>query len=238
MGLGDWIIASAQVKQANEQSGLKVRLGDGKRFFYEPEIFDGNPRLAGDDEPCVWVPNFPGHRPYIRGSVNGRLLFNDNYRVSPGELFVDATVPVGEYIVVEPGVNSKYKHTINKAWPYWDELLSHDLPWLQLGPDDTEPKTRLVKTNTFREALRILKGAKAFVGTDGALHHAAAALGIPAVVIWTGFSSPRHLGYDSHINLHDGSEPCGTFKGPCPHCARKAAAISPEEVLAAVRSFL
>ncbi len=82
----------------------------------------------------------------------------------------------------------------------------------------TEKKTKWVETPTFRNALAILSKAKLFVGTDGGLHHAAAALGIPSVVIWTGFSSPRHLGYDTHRNIHDGSEPCGTFNSVCKHC--------------------
>ena len=91
---------------------------------------------------------------------------------------------------------------------HWDELLKHDLPWIQLGDVTTDKKTKWVETPTFRNALAILSKAKLFVGTDGGLHHAAAALGIPSVVIWTGFTSSRHLGYDTHRNIHDGSEPC------------------------------
>ncbi len=68
------------------------------------------------------------------------------------------------------------------------------------------------------------------------LHHAAAALGIPSVVIWTGFSSPRHLGYDTHRNIHDGSEPCGTYSGVCKHCLLKAKQITVEQVLDAVNT--
>ena len=97
-----------------------------------------------------------------------------------------------------------------------------------------EPITRRIKTQNFREALLILSQAKMFIGTDGGLHHAAAALGIPAVVIWTGFSSPEHLGYDSHINIHNGEKPCGTYSGICPHCVKIAKSISVERVLNAV----
>ena len=94
-----------------------------------------------------------------------------------------------------------------------------DLPWMQLGDVTVKKYTNWLETTTFRHALQVLSKAKLFVGTDGGLHHAAAALGIPSVVIWTGFTSPRHLGYDTHRNIHDGSEPCGTcllYTSPSP----------------------
>lgn len=233
MGLGDWILATADVKEANEKTGKKVRVGDGRRDFYEPLIFDGNPRFASGTDEFVWVPNYPGNRPYIANITKTRILFNDSFRARPGELFLGAEREHKPYIVVEPNVK-QLKHSINKAWPYWNELLKHDLPWVQLGT--SEPITKQIKTENFRDALHVLKDATLFVGTDGALHHAASALGIPAVVIWTGFSSPRHLGYDSHVNIHDGSEPCGTYSGSCPHCIRKAQAIDKDYVLSLVES--
>lgn len=227
MGLGDWVMASADVREANESTGQKVYLGDGKNAYYEAQIFDGNPRMARDGEPGVWVENYPGKRPYIKASKNGRLYFNDNFRPKPGELFVDASEKLKGKILVETRVNPRFIHTQNKAWPYWDELLKQDLPFITVES---------VKTESFRDALSLLKGASLFVGTDGALHHAAAALGVQAVVIWTGYSSPAHLGYDSQVNIHDGSEPCGSHKGVCPHCLKKAKAISPEYVYKVVKS--
>lgn len=234
MGIGDWIMASADVREANLKTGRKVKLGDGRREFNEPAIFTGNPRISDGTDGFVWVPNYPGNRPYIKGNNGKRLLFNDQYAPTAGELFLNATRSVKPYIVVEPDVNSKYLHTLNKAWPYFKELVKHDLPWVQLGT--REPITTQIKTENFRDALEILNHAALFVGTDGALHHAAAALGVPAVVIWTGFSSPRHLGYPDHINIHDGSEPCGTYANVCPHCLKKASEIDPEYVLSIVKS--
>ena len=117
------------------------------------------------------------------------------------------------------------------------KLLKHNLPWLQVGDYLSKVYTKKLITNDFREALLILSKAKLFVGTDGGLHHAAAALGIPAVVIWTGFSSPKHLGYDGHTNIHDGSDPCGTYHGVCSHCLLKANDISVKQVLDAVNTI-
>lgn len=243
MGLGDWLMASGDAKEANERTGKKVKLGDGVRMSWNNDIFANNPRMASNsDTDVVWVKNYQGHRPYLKGTKNGRLLFNDDYKPKVGEIYFDNEEQKvidkirGNYIVVEPNVKKIYAHTVNKAWHGWEELFKHDLPWIQLGDVTTEKKTKWVETPTFRNALAILSKAKLFVGTDGGLHHAAAALGIPSVVIWTGFTSPRHLGYDTHRNIHDGSEPCGTYDGVCQHCLLKSKAISVEQVLDAVNT--
>lgn len=243
MGLGDWLMASGDAKEANERTGKKVKLGDGVRMSWDGQVFANNPRMASNsDTDVVWVKNYQGHRPYLKGTKNGRLLFNDEYKPKEGEIYFNQAEKKNiakidkEYIVVEPNVKKLYIHTVNKAWHGWEELLKHDLPWLQLGDVSVTRYTNWKETATFRDALQVLSKAKLFVGTDGGLHHAAAALGIPSVVIWTGFTSPRHLGYDTHRNIHDGSEPCGTYSGICRHCLLKSKAISVEQVLDAVNT--
>jgi hypothetical protein len=243
MGLGDWLMASGDAKEANERTGKKVKLGDGSRMFTDIQVFSNNPRMALKlDTDVVWVNNYPGSRPYLKGTNKGKLLFNDDYKPKVGEIYFsheeqkDIDKIDGDYIVVEPNVKKIYAHTVNKAWHGWDELLKHDLPWIQLGDVSVNRYTNWKETATFRDALKVLSKAKLFVGTDGGLHHAAAALGIPSVVIWTGFTSPRHLGYDTHRNIHDGSEPCGTYDSVCQHCLLKSKAITVEQVLDAVNT--
>jgi len=243
MGLGDWIMASGDAKEANEKTKKKVKLGDGVRMSWDGQVFANNPRMASNsDTDVVWVKNYQGHRPYLKGTKNGRLLFNDDYKPIVGEIYFSPEEQEvidkirGNYIIVEPNVKKVYAHTVNKAWHGWEELFKHDLPWIQLGNYTTEKKTTWLETPNFRDALVILSKAKLFVGTDGGLHHAAAALGIPSVVIWTGFTSPRHLGYDTHRNIHDGSEPCGTYDSVCKHCLLKSKAITVEQVLDAVNT--
>jgi len=243
MGLGDWIMASGDAKEANEKTKKKVKLGDGVRMSWDGQVFANNPRMASNsDTDVVWVKNYQGHRPYLKGTKNGRLLFNDDYKPIVGEIYFSPEEQEvidkirGNYIIVEPNVKKVYAHTVNKAWHGWEELFKHDLPWIQLGNYTTEKKTTWLETPNFRDALVILSKAKLFVGTDGGLHHAAAALGIPSVVIWTGFTSPRHLGYDTHRNIHDGSEPCGTYDSVCQHCLLKSKAITVEQVLDAVNT--
>ena len=201
MGLGDWLMASGDAKEANERTGKKVKLGDGVRMSWDGQVFANNPRMASNsDTDVVWVKNYQGHRPYLKGSKDGRLLFNDDYKPRVGEVYFSQLEKKNidkidkDYIVVEPNVKRVYAHTVNKAWHGWEELFKHDLPWLQLGDVTVKRYTKWKETTTFREALQVLSKAKLFIGTDGGLHHAAAALGIPSVVIWTGFTSPRHLG--------------------------------------------
>ena len=243
MGLGDWLMASGDAKEANERTGKKVKLGDGVRMSWDSQVFANNPRMASNsDTNVVWVKNYQGHRPYLKGTKNGRLLFNDDYKPIVGEIYFspeeqEAIDKIKDnYIIVEPNVKKVYAHTVNKAWHGWEELFKHDLPWLQLGDVSVDRYTNWKETATFRDALKVLSKAKLFVGTDGGLHHAAAALGIPSVVIWTGFTSPRHLGYDTHRNIHDGSEPCGTYDSVCQHCLLKSKAITVEQVLDAVNT--
>jgi hypothetical protein len=243
MGLGDWLMASGDAKEANERTGKKVKLGDGVRMSWDGQVFANNPRMASNsDTDVVWVKNYQGHRPYLKGSKDGRLLFNDDYKPRVGEVYFNQLEKKNidkidkDYIVVEPNIKRLYAHTVNKAWHGWEQLFKHDLPWLQLGDISVKRYTKWKETTTFRDALKVLSKAKLFVGTDGGLHHAAAALGIPSVVIWTGFTSPRHLGYDTHRNIHDGSEPCGTYDSVCQHCLLKSKAITVEQVLDAVNT--
>lgn len=247
MGLGDWIMASATVKEVNEKTGKKVALGDGSRAYLDPNVFANNPRMATDDkEEIEWVKDYPGHRPYIKGQTpNRKIIFNDDFKPKPGEIYLSdaektwADEQISEpFILVEPNVKTVYKHTVNKAWHQWEELLKNDLPWVQIGDARVKKYTKWIETTTFRQALAILNKATLFVGTDGGLHHAAAALGIPAVVIWTGFTSPKHLGYDNHVNLYHGGEPCGTFGDVCKHCRENSDKIKPDFVLQAIHDEL
>ena len=242
MGWGDSLMACGEAKELHEKTGKKVMIGNGKILEYPTEIFANNPFISNEiTDDAVWLNNTTGNRPYIKYTKGGRIYFKD-YRPKPAQLFftddeikwAKQNAPA-DFIVIEPNVKETYKHTANKAWHYWDQLIKHDYPFYQLGMN--EPITNRIKTQTFREALLILSQAKMFVGTDGGLHHAAAALGIPAVVIWTGFTSPKHLGYDNHINIHDGGEPCGTYSGICPHCIKISKSITVERVLDAINTI-
>lgn len=95
----------------------------------------------------------------------------------------------------------------------------------------------LIQTPDFWRACAILSRASAYVGHEGGLHHAAAALGIPGVVIFGGFISPETTGYDCHVNLFTGGNACGN-RTPCMHCRDAMNRITPEAVAEALIGIL
>ena len=92
-------------------------------------------------------------------------------------------------------------------------------------------------TTSFRDALAILKNAGVYVGPEGGLHHGAAAVGVPAVVLFGGFIPPAVTGYDAHVNLTGGVEACGSLSA-CAHCKAAMKSISVEEVFSAAKDRL
>ncbi len=241
MGIGDWILASADVAVAHKRHGVRCVVGDGKRSFWS-EVFDNNPKIAKTLEPgetFAWVPNVPQNRPYIEAITPTSFVYRKDFRAVPGELFLtdEEQREKGDYILVEPNTKDKFTGP-NKAWRWdrWEEVVKLPYHFVQTGALDqpTLPGVERIFTKTFREALSVLSGARMLVTTDGALHHAAAALGVPAVVIWGGAASPVNLGYESHVNLWSGAVPCGTWNGICPHCREALDAVTVETVKNAV----
>jgi hypothetical protein len=246
MGLGDWIMASSEAKELHEAHGKQVVFTDGDRVFYDRQVFANNPRVLeraeGDFLPIL---NYPSRRPYVAGFKPAQIVYRPEFRAKPGELFLtdeerSLRLP-GRYAVVEPHVkrDPKFSTVGNKDWGWfnWQRLVKGlDMPLVQLGAGPFLEGVQEMPTRTFREALGVLSGASLVVTTDGALHHAAAALGLPAVVIWGGYSSPVNLGYETHLNLWDGVEPCGSYRFPCQHCKRALKAISVERVREAINT--
>ena len=237
MGLGDWIMATADAKEVNERHGVRVVFGDGSNRFYS-EVFDGNPRIAKELKPnerFAWVRNYPGYRPYVKQVHKNHFEFHPDFKAKPGELYL-GDVETNGYVLIEPSVKQDYWIGKNKDWGLdnWKALVSKlDCDWRQMGTDNFLDKEHALRTKTFMGAAKVLAGAKLLITTDGALHHAAAALGVPSIVLWGGVAHPRNLGYDAHINLHHGDEPCGTHSKKCEHCQKAMAKITVEEVLEA-----
>jgi len=245
MGLGDWVMATADAAKAHEVHKVRCVFGDGKRQFWS-EVFENNPKIAKTLEPgerFAWVSNIPQNRPYIEAITPTRFIYRDSFKATPGEIYLtpDETRDKGGYILIEPHTKDKFTGP-NKRWLWdrWCQVVgSFSYDFVQTGPEGTEalPGVRRIVTNTFREALSVLSGARLLVTTDGALHHAAAAMGIPAVVIWGGAASPLNLGYDNHLNLWKGDVPCGTWNGICPHCREALDKVTVKEVADAIAAL-
>ncbi len=224
-------------------------------------IWDGNARLARPEAVARGLEvqtlvNGPGCRPYVdyvamRGDFaalfpgrsfttkicDRRLPWRYTaWRATPGELPSVPRREPGNYVVLEPHVKTNASPNKDWGWDRWQALLCRrrDLDWVQLGAGGTRivDGARYVATTDFRAACAVLAGARAAVLPEGGLHHAAAALGVPAVVIFGGMTSPANTGYPGHVNLFEpaGASPCGQ-RVACDHCGRAMAAIAPESVV-------
>jgi ADP-heptose:LPS heptosyltransferase len=262
MGWGDEIMVTAQARRLQERDPRRVVVRSRKGLARWHPIWDGNPRLVPPGEFEGRVPaetdaiqvldNFPGRRPYLAyGKFNNRdrsqaLVFRSDFRVEPGEIYLTEDEKklaelARDRIVLEP--NIKPGASPNKDWGFerW-EALKREL-WgerlIQIGAPGvrTLEGVRFIPTRDVREAAAVLAGAELLIAPEGGLHHAAAALGVPAVVIFGGFISPATTGYESHRNLFTGGHACG-MRIPCSHCRRAMAEIRPLEVAAAARELL
>jgi len=217
-------------------------------------VFPHESIAAGDVE---WIAWFKGSRHYSK-QVGNRWVFNWDFRVQPGEFFfssgdqmvVDKLKLPKHFIVVEPHCKRhllvRGEYLVNKTWSFlryqdvvdalWAE--GHRVVQFVYGSIPRLRNAYHIETQNFRSAAAILARATAYVGAEGGLHHAAAATGVPAVVLFGGWLPPQVLGYDTHTNLTGGeTEACGLLK-PCPHCAAAMDRITADEVINAAHAIL
>ena len=242
--------------------GGRVAILDKNRNPRWSEVWENNPDIATidqwrRDQAMGHIVNGPGCRPYItawqRGPDMLKCVFSFwRARDHRGRIFLSsaeegagraAVSKHGGFVVIEP--NLARISNPNKQWPreryqaLVDEL--RDVEFVQLGPAGTELLHGVmhIETPTFRAACAVLSAAAAYVGPEGGLHHAAAALGVRAVVIFGGHTDPLTTGYPEHINLRgkQNRPACGNWK-PCAHCAEAMDSISVSDVSDALHSIL
>lgn len=233
MGLGDDIMAAAEARSIAAQ---------GHKAFMGPEwspVFENNPDITKQKTPkSVLVSNRIGHRPYIKGVTPEAIIYNEDHRAPKGVIVLtDAEKAWARqqiepgYILVEPHIKGSFAG--NKAW-IWDRWveLAKRLPVVQCKAPNKRPLpgARVIETESVRQAFALLAQAKLIITTDGALHHAAAALGVPAVVLWGARTHPNILGYEDHANLYTGQgESCGMMSA-CNHCREAMRKITVDQV--------
>lgn len=219
------------------------------------DLWDGNPILAKPDDVAAGeqvhrITNGVGCRPYAvnpwtrqsgitftdwRARDHRGKLYLTPSEIATGQVFREL---VGPYWVIEPSPSRQSNP--NKQWP-WSRFVqvvqAQGPTWVQMIHADSKVlgRVELVSSPSFRAACAILAHAEGFLGTEGGLSHAAAALGIPAVVIFGGCMSVETFGYPEHVNLvNDGPEsPCGRWL-PCEHCQAAMERISVQRVVDAV----
>ena len=233
---------TAEVRKANEITGKKVVVGNGHTVKWH-EVWEHNPRMSRTYYPgAPWVNTIKGNRPYIDYTKTNKLKMAwKPWKVEPGEIYLtesEKTKDTG-FVYIEPNIKGSFGG--NKDWGFdnWQKVVDAllHIRWIQ-GPGRRLRGVEQRDTGSFRGACGLLSGADFFVGTDGALHHASAALGRPAVVVWGGLIGPEILGYDTHINLRaKGVKDCGSI-APCLHCRSALQQVSVDMVVKAVSSLV
>lgn len=261
MGWGDELMVSGIARRLQAHDPRPVRVVDRRGRARWSDAWRGNPRFAapGHRGPVQVLVNGPGARPYIDGWSATRWRWRD-WVCATGELHLDADeLAFGRHLAgrvwIEPGL--KPRASPNKDWggARWHALAAallargHRVACFA-GPHDADdpaaatggapaaaclgalPVER-VRAPSFRHAAAALAHARAAVLPEGGLHHAAAALGTPSVVLFGGYISPRQTGYPHQVSLFTGGEPCGSRR-PCGHCRDAMARIDPHAVAATV----
>jgi ADP-heptose:LPS heptosyltransferase len=134
-----------------------------------------------------------------------------------------------------------------RHWKQFLELLPPEIETIRFGGVD-EPATPTDRLNhremvglDLRIVAALLQTADAFVGQESGLAHLATALGVPSVVIFTGFVPPDVFGYEQNINLAPDLPyaPCWQKDG-CPPCKAEICtrAVKPETVCAKTLELL
>jgi ADP-heptose:LPS heptosyltransferase len=244
MGIGDEIMAAGEARRAYIAHGKRVEILDrhGRRRWHV--AWDGLDYIARPEEAgsfaSMW--NGPGMRPYIAGKAEMRWTWDAAYRPAKAalELSADEKEFADRYrgrIIVEPHLKRGASPNKEWGWVRWNKLawLLQDKGYriTQLGVRGTAllDGADFIETPTWRHAAAVLSVARAAVLPEGGLHHAAAAVGCRAVVIFGGYVGKETTGYDMHVNIGaSASEACG-MRVPCDHCKEWMGSITPGHVM-------
>lgn len=223
--------------------GKRIAFGDGRRIIRGPwceEAFRHNPNIAREVGPEVeWIPWYKGNRGYNRPG-DGRWIWNFTFAPTPGEFFFDeaerAFAVERAGVLIEPNVPWHKSVAFNKDWgirryqALADRLRAAGVPVFQFSYGKLRlAGVELVEVASFRQAAAALSGFELAIVPEGGLHHAAAAVGTPAVVIFGGFIPPSVTGYPFHVNLTGGARACGSWRA-CQHCREALDTITVEQV--------
>ena len=252
MGLGDALLDSGAAHVAQLTDPRKCRIMHGSKVAWS-EVWENNPRIARPDEQGDFqliygrdrVTNMRG---YHTGKTAERWTYNLDFRPQVGEIYLtDEEKSFGaKYagrIILEPHIKQGASPNKQWGWVRWNKLA-----WLagpnyrlaQMGPrcDAEIPGVEFIETKSFRMAAAVIAGARAVVLPEGGLSHCAAALNVPGVVIFGGFTPVELTGYPMHRNLGASLDQACGMRTPCKHCADWMASIKPETVLNELKGIL
>lgn len=158
------------------------------------------------------------------------------------------------YVVLAPGARLQIKRWHHAGWLGLARALLErtELDLVLIGHGDEAAEARalaaelgsdrvrdLVGQTTLEQVPDLLRGARAFVGVDSGMAHLSAALGIPSVVLFSGFADIRVWAPAGPrtVVLHSAAA-CAPCRLPshaqCPHAFACMTVIGPQNVLAAL----
>lgn len=246
MGIGDCLMASGHARVLQKTDPRKVKVMHQHKPAWS-EIWENNPRMAKKDDQgdfqVLYARSVENNmRPYHLSKSERQWKYNLEYRPEVGEIYLTQKEKsfcskFFPQVVVEPNIKPGASPNKQWGWERWERFAAlaqaQGIRLYQVGPRGTRALkgVELIATENFRLGCAVLANAKAFVGGEGGLHHAAAALGIPGVVVFGGFTPVELTGYAIHRNLGVSlGDACG-MRVPCPHCHHEMEKIEPEMVL-------
>ena len=210
-----------------------------------------------------------GNRWYIQGWGPGKIYYKKYNPLPAPYVFHRTEMDTAASILFNNGidkqpfviVNPDTKNTtlsVNKDWGFsrWQQLtdmLSKHITVVRVKPDGpvkdvsgyvqynqkTLDNAINISENDIRISFAIMAQAQAIITSEGALHHFAAAIDMPAYVIYGGAIHPQQTGYNNRnqTNYVYGNEPCGS-QVPCDHCKEAMASIKPQTIFEDVMNQL
>ena len=249
MGWGDEIIVTGLARRLQRKNALPVRVLDRHGRARWSSVWDHNPRFAppryrGRVQTLM---NGPGTRGYIAGKNRLGWVWSDwicplgEIHLTEEELQVGARY--ANRILLEPAIKPEASPNKDWGWARWCQLaeelrvLGYSIAQFTSRYRPALPGAEVIKTKTFRQACAVISNARLAILPEGGLHHAAAAFGTAAIVIFGGYISPAQTGYAHHVNLFTGGSPCGR-RAKCGHCEEAMEKISVGQVLKEATSLL
>jgi Glycosyltransferase family 9 (heptosyltransferase) len=250
MSWGDELMAAGEARRIHQVNGGKVRIvaRAGGATTLSSTLWDNIDYIAKPGETAAAsVVDSPFNRPY-RAAFEPYGSRWREYSPFPAQIRLTrserqfASVFGTGFVLIEPHVKALRDGADNKQWG-WERYVAlvSSLPevrWIQVGRPELPSLPGIVRvpTESFRKACAVLAHAAAYVGPEGGLHHASAALGVPAIVIFGGYISPKVTGYLFHTNLFSGAGlGCGRREKCCCDCMAR---ILPSEVARALNAIL
>ena len=253
MGYGDALLVSGHARLAQQKDPRKILVLHQRKPAWS-DVWEHNPRIVrwgtpGDFQLLYGRSLETNMRPYHLAKTARRWHYNLDFRPEVGELYfseeeLQFASRFEPYVIIEPNIKPGASPNKDWGWDRWhrfSELARNEgIKLFQLGMFAARrlANTTFIETKSFRLGCAVLSRAKAFVGSEGGLHHAAAALNIPGVVIFGGFTPVELTGYQMHRNLGVSlGNACG-MRLPCSHCHREMAKIPPERVIEQLKEVM